>query len=150
MWHSDHLIVCPTDDSHARPLFMSVCKHTTRRVARISRWQNGAEVGVSANTPAAAKANISIFNTAAWPTRTTVSVCMTNRSLALVHRGDLYLVALRSRCCNACFTFLHQSLPGCSLTTVSVECEMRKEGTEPEPWEKRAVRGWEQTEVTGF
>lgn len=65
-----------------------------------------------------------------------VSLCARQTGLlALVRGGDQYLMAHRSRCWNACFTFLHQSLLShtsparCSSTAGSLECEMGKERT---------------------
>lgn len=124
----------------------SVWKHTTRRVTRISRWQSGAEAWVSANTLLTGKANIFPFSTRQRDPRAWMSVFARQTGLwLLVRRGDQYLVAPLSRCWNACFTFLHQSLLCCSLPTVPVEAETRreKERTELEPWDFRSVKGSE-------
>lgn len=119
----------------------SVWQHTTQHVARISRWRSLVEVAVSANTSPAAKANISICNTAAWPTHARISV--------FAWQTGLWLRCSESICIwwplghaveNPCFTFLHQSLLGCSPTTVSVVCETREERTEPELWEKQGLK----------
>lgn len=85
--------------------------------------------GVSANTSAAAKSKYFHFqHGSATHTHQCHCVCMTNRFFgSCASRLICIWWPLRSRCWNACFTFLHQSLLGCSLTTVSVECEMSKE-----------------------
>lgn len=108
-----HLIVCPfrvrvlMRRPRSRPCLKT---HNTACCPHQQVAEGWWLAGVSANASPAGKANISIFNTAARPAPTSLTVCMTNRPLALVHGGDQYLMAHRSRCWNACFTFLHQSL----------------------------------------